>query len=211
MRSSTGLVADRPPAPTTDALTTDALTTTALVAAACRRDERAWTEIVLRYGRLVTLVVASYRMQEADAADAEANTWLHAVESLASLRDPTKLGGWLRTIARRECLATLRRTGLEEPSDLVAAGITDVEPGPEEAVIGDEVCRAIAEAMGQLPRKGRWLILALFFLPEMAYADMAEQTGMPVGSLGPTRMRALRTLRTGLEDAGFGPDALAAA
>jgi RNA polymerase sigma factor (sigma-70 family) len=201
MRSSTCLSAIRPAD----------LTTAALVAAACCGDERAWAEIVTRYGRLVTLVVRSYRMQEADAADAEANTWLRAVESLSTLRDPASLGGWLRTIARRECLAVLRHTRLEEPSDVAMAAIVDLDPGPEEAVIGGEVCRAIADAMGHLPWKGRRLILALFFLPEMAYAEMAEQTGMPVGSLGPTRMRALRTLRTSLEDAGFGPDVLAAA
>jgi DNA-directed RNA polymerase specialized sigma24 family protein len=83
--------------------------------------------------------------------------------------------------------------------------------GPEEAVIGGEVNSAIADAIGQLPWKGRRFILALFFLPEMAYAELAVHIGVPVGSLGPTRMRALRTLRSDLEGAGFGPDALAAA
>ena len=201
MRSSTCLPAHRPAD----------LTPAELVAAARDGDERAWAEIVARYGRLVTVVVGSYRMQEADTADAEASTWLRAVESLSTLRDPARLGGWLRTIARRECLAVLRHRGLEEPSDTAATAVVDIGPSPEEAVIGGEVCRAIAEAMGHLPWKGRRLILALFFLPEMAYAEMAAHTGMPVGSVGPTRMRALRALRTGLEGAGFGPDALAAA
>lgn len=187
------------------------LTPTALVASASRGDERAWAEIVTRYERLVRGVVGSYRMQEADAADAEASTWLHAVESLSTLRDPARLGGWLRTIARRECLAVLRHAMLEEPAEAAVAAIVDSDPGPEQTVIGGEVCKAIAEAMDHLPRKGRRVILALFFLPEMAYSEMAAHTGMPVGSLGPTRMRALRTLRTDLEGAGFGPDALAAA
>jgi RNA polymerase sigma factor (sigma-70 family) len=201
MRSSTCLSADRPAD----------LTPAALVSDACRGDETAWAEIVTRYGRLVSRVVGSYHLQEADAADAESSTWLRAVESLSTLRDPARLGGWLRTIARRECLAVLRHAGLEEPSDVVAAAIVDIDPDPEETAIGEEVNRAIADAMDHLPWKGRRLILALFFLPEMPYAEMAAQTGMPVGSLGPTRMRALRTMRTGLEGAGFGPDALAVA
>ncbi len=186
------------------------LTPSALVGAACRGDERAWAEIVRRYGRLVTCVVGSYRLQEADAADAEAGTWLHAVEKLPTLRDPERLGGWLRTIARRECLAVLRQTVLEEPSDDAAAAIVDLGAGPEAAAIAGEVGRALDDAMEHLPRKGRRLILALFYLPEMPYAAMATHTGMPVGSLGPTRMRALRTMRTGLEGAGFGADALVA-
>ena len=69
---------------------------------------RAWAEIVVRYERLVLGVVGSFRLQEADAADAAANTWLRAMEGLPALRDPDRLGGWLRTIARRECLGVLR-------------------------------------------------------------------------------------------------------
>jgi RNA polymerase sigma factor (sigma-70 family) len=200
MRSSTCLSAS----PTAD------LPTAALVAAASGGDQSAWSEIMVRYGRLVTCVVGSYRMQDADAADAEASTWLRAVESLSTLRDPERLGGWLRTIARRECLSVLRHTLVEEPSDAAVAGLVDGDPGPEAGAIGDEVSRAITEAMGQLPGRGRRLIVALFFFPEMPYAEMAAHTGMPIGSLGPTRMRSLRLLRTRLEGAGFGPDTLAA-
>src|SRR6185437_8899837 len=97
------------------------LPTDELVAAACEGATQAWAEIVLRYERLVLGVVGSFRLQEADAADAAASTWLRAMEGLAALRDPDRLGGWLRTIARRECLGLLRQTVLEEPSDVAAA------------------------------------------------------------------------------------------
>ena len=82
-----------------------------------RGAEGAWAEIVARYERLVLGVVGSFRLQEADAADAAASTWLRAMEGLPALRDPDRLGGWLRTIARRECLGVLRQTVFEEPSD----------------------------------------------------------------------------------------------
>ncbi len=189
---------------------TGALTTTALVAAARGGDRDAWAEIVVRYGRLVAGVVGSYRMQEADAADATASTWLKAMESLSALRDPERLGGWLRTIARRECLAVLRHRGLEEPVDITAVGIPACEPGPEALAVAAEVGRALADGLTLLSARGRQLILALFFLPEGSYLAMAARTDMPVGSIGPTRLRALRRLRAGLERAGFGPDALAA-
>ena len=189
---------------------TGALTTTALVAAARGGDRDAWAEIVVRYGRLVAGVVGSYRMQEADAADATASTWLKAMESLSALRDPERLGGWLRTIARRECLAVLRHSGLEEPVDITAVGIPAREPGPEALAVAGEVGRALADGLTLLSARGRQLILALFFLPEGSYLAMAASTDMPVGSIGPTRLRALRRLRAGLERAGFGPDALAA-
>jgi DNA-directed RNA polymerase specialized sigma24 family protein len=40
-----------------------------------------------------------------------------------------------------------------------------------------------------------------------AYAELARQTGMPIGSIGPTRGRYLRRLRQLMEDAGLGAEA----
>jgi len=186
------------------------LPTAELVAAACARVPGAWTEIVARYERLVYGVVGSFRLQEADAADAAASTWLHAMEGLSALREPERLGGWLRTIARRECLAVLRQTVFEEPSDVAATGIVAVEPGPEAVVVACDVGRVIADVMADLPGRGQRLILALFYLPRAPYTSVAADADMPVGSIGPTRKRALGALRVGLEEAGYGPDALAA-
>jgi len=186
------------------------LPTAELVAAACARVPDAWAEIVARYERLVHGVVGSFRLQEADAADAAASTWLHAMEGLSALREPERLGGWLRTIARRECLAVLRQTVFEEPSDVAATGIVAVEPGPEAIVVACDVGRVIADVMADLPGRGQRLILALFYLPRAPYTMVAADADMPVGSIGPTRKRALGALRVGLEEAGYGPDAFAA-
>ena len=67
------------------------------------------------------------------------------------MRDPDRLGGWLRTIARRECLGVLRQTVFEEPSDIAAAGMPAAEPGPEAVVVACEVGQVIADAMAHLP------------------------------------------------------------
>jgi RNA polymerase sigma factor (sigma-70 family) len=186
------------------------LPTEELVAAALDGGSQAWAEIVVRYERLVLGVVGSFRLQEADAADAAANTWLRAMEGLPTLREPGWLGGWLRTIARRECLGVLRQTAFEEPSDTAATGLPAAEPGPEAVVVACEVGRVITDAMGHLPGRGQQLILALFFLPRASYPTVAADAEMPIGSIGPTRKRALGALRLGLEQAGYGPDALAA-
>ena len=47
-------------------------TVTELVRAAADGDGRAWGEIVVRYGDLVRATVAGFRLQQADAADADA-------------------------------------------------------------------------------------------------------------------------------------------
>ena len=66
-----------------------------------------------------------------------------------------------------------------------------------------EESRAVVVALEQLPCRARGLIETMALLPDAGYAEIAERTGMPVGSIGPTRGRALRQLRTGLEHAGF--------
>jgi RNA polymerase sigma factor (sigma-70 family) len=191
-------------------LPTDPLPTIELVAAACEGGSDAWAEIVVRYERLVLGVVGSFRLQEADAADAAASTWLRAMEGLPALRDPERLGGWLRTIARRECLGVLRQTVFEEPSDVASAAVPALDPGPEAVVVACEVGRVITDAMARLPGRGQRLIFALFYLPRASYTTVAADADMPIGSIGPTRKRALGALRAGLEQAGYGPDALAA-
>jgi DNA-directed RNA polymerase specialized sigma24 family protein len=104
----------------------------------------------------------------------------------------------------------LRQTVFEEPIDVAAAAVPAVEPGPEAVVVACEVGRVITDAMARLPGRGQRLIFALFYLPRASYTTVAADADMPIGSIGPTRKRALGALRAGLEQAGYGPDALAA-
>src|SRR4051794_40219494 len=87
------------------------LSVTELVVLARAGDQRAWREIMTRYGGLVRAVVGSFRLQEADAADTVQNIWMRAVERLDTVREPERLGGWLRTTARCECLTPATAPG----------------------------------------------------------------------------------------------------
>lgn len=177
-----------------------------VVDAARRREPGAWDELLARYGGLVRRVVGSYRLQQADAADAVQNTWLRALERLDSLRDPERLGGWLATTADRECLALLRRAQREVPDERADGERPGVIPGPEAQVVDEEARRAVGAAVAGLSGRRQALVQALFFQPELAYVEVSEVVGIPVGSIGPTRGRALRNLRCTLEQAGFGAE-----
>ncbi len=50
-------------------------------------------------------------------------------------------------------------------------------------------------AVDRLPERQRQLILALSVTPSPSYKDVARALSMPIGSIGPVRGRALRTLR----------------
>ncbi len=185
-------------------------TVTELVRAAAEGDGRAWAEIVVRYGDLVRATVAGFRLQQADAADAMQNTWLRALERIGTVRDPERLGGWLTTTAARECLAVLRRSKRELPVDAFVDQVAWTGPTPETRVLRDERDRAVDAAVAQLPTRRRQLVDAIFRGPDNDYAQVARVTGMPVGSIGPTRGRALVELRGQMQRDGYGPEDLVA-
>jgi RNA polymerase sigma factor (sigma-70 family) len=177
--------------------------TTTLVGAARARDAAAWQELFVRYEALVRRTVAAHRLRSADADDAVQNTWLRAFEKLDTIDDPERLGGWLRTTARRECIKVIRRLRREGPVDLDLEALADDGTGPEAAALDGESHDVVAAAVDRLPERRRLVIRALYYGPDPGYAELSRKTGMPIGSIGPTRLRALRTLRTDLCREGF--------
>jgi len=178
----------------------------ALLGAAGQGDRGAWEELVRRYEGLVTATVRTFRLQEADAADAEQRTWLRLVEHHRRVRDPEHLGGWLTTTAVRECLGILRAHRC-----VVDLADVDALPDPfgdvEQRVIDADEAAHLWNVVTLLPPRGRAVVKALFTDEKIPYAEVARVTGIPVGSLGPTRARVLRQLRQLLED---GPQPAAA-
>ncbi len=156
-------------------------------------DERAWTEIVQRYRGLVGAVVRSYRLQDADAHDAEQRTWLRLVEHRDAVRDPQRLGGWLATTASRECLRILRE------SRAVVTDELDTMPDPdrtvEDQVVDSDTITRLWTIVAALPPRGRSIMMELFADEQRPYADVARATGIPIGSLGPSRARLIGRVR----------------
>jgi len=157
-------------------------------------DEAAWDRLVARYGRLVWSVARAHRLSDADAADACQATWLRLVEHLDRVRDRAALGGWLATTARRECLRVLRGAGrampVAEPPDSI-----DDRATVDERLLASERDERLWSAFGRLERRDRSLLRMLATDPRPSYEEIGSALGMPVGSIGPTRARALERLR----------------
>jgi len=51
-------------------------------------------------------------------------------------------------------------------------------------------------ALSQLPERERKLLVFLFFDEGYDYAAIARELNMPIGSIGPTRQRGLKKVRT---------------
>jgi RNA polymerase sigma factor (sigma-70 family) len=170
-------------------------TTTDLLFAARSGDRSAWEQIVRRYSRLVRSIAAEFRLQESDAADVAQNTWLRLLAYGGTIRDPEKLGSWLATTARREASALLRRSRPEVASESAGDGVAAGNPSPEDVVLAAETAAGVRRAAGELNDRQRLLVNALFYQsPVISYDEVSRRTGLPVGSIGPTRIRTLKRL-----------------
>ncbi|MEU2630599.1 sigma-70 family RNA polymerase sigma factor [Kitasatospora sp. NPDC007106] len=127
-----------------------------------------------------------------DGEDLEQEVWLQAAERAAGPGLPRDLRGWLRARAVRAVL-TARRTAAPEvpvPRPPVA------RRGPHEELLAAELGRAVRRALGRLSGRCPELLLSLAESPELSYTELAARTGIPRGSIGPTRSRCLACLRS---------------
>lgn len=155
----------------------------------------AWNELVGQMDAVLQTVARRYRLRPADADDVVQTTWLRAVEHVAGLNDPGAIAGWLVVTARREAMRTLQRGVREVLIDDIGA-IDDVDPvNPELVAIESERRAALHRAVPRLSGRQRRLVASMLASPEPNYERLSWLLDMPIGSIGPTRKRALARLR----------------
>ena len=186
-------------------LEADNQTTEDLVIRARAGESRAYEELVERHQRQVWAAVRGFRLSDADAHDAIQMTWLRLVENLNRLNDPSRLGAWLTTTAKRECLRLIRRRNREigTPEEFFDAVVDERQPSPEQQVTQEAMAEVLWDLVGELPVRAQDLLKAVTSVDRPAYADISKATGMAVGSIGPTRGRYLNRLRKLIEDSGL--------
>jgi RNA polymerase sigma factor (sigma-70 family) len=161
---------------------------------------KAWQEILRRYRGLVFAKVRTFRLQEADALDAVQMTWLRLAENIHRIQYPEHLGGWLATTAARECLHILHHAKRTPTPTDATLDTADPTADPEQHLIDAETAQTLHVLIAELPPRRRKLLRALFTDHPQSYAELSRATGIPLGSIGPTRNRALHQLRTMLEN-----------
>ena len=167
-----------------------------LVPAAAAGDQAAWNELVERYEGLVWATARAHRLSRADASDVAQTTWLRLVENLGRIRAPEHLGAWLATTARRESLRYIRSQKRELPSDEPDMFESTSDDPLEVALLTEERDTALWRAFKRLSERCQTLLRLLVSEDEPSYEDVGAALGMPIGAIGPTRMRCLDKLRT---------------
>jgi RNA polymerase sigma factor (sigma-70 family) len=172
-----------------------------LVRRASAGAEDAWRHLVSRYEPLVRHTARRYRLGDAETADAVATTWLKLVENITTIRDGTRVAGWLATTVRRECLARVSHNRREQLVDrFLGANEPRQEIDMECRLTEEDDRRAIQRALARLSDRERRLALLLFSDASPSYRQVSTRLSIPLGTIGPTRSRILEKLRRILID-----------
>jgi RNA polymerase sigma factor (sigma-70 family) len=169
-----------------------------LVHAAGAGDQAAWDKLVDHFGGLVWSVARSFRLGDADAADVTQVTWLRLVENLHRIEDGDRVGAWLATTARRECLRLIRQQGrvVTFDDDAVLDDLAPQEaPEPAQRLLAQERDAALWAALEGISPRCQHLLRVLMADPPPSYEEVSAALDMPIGSIGPTRARCLEHLR----------------
>ncbi len=177
-----------------------------LVRAAGEGDQDAWNTIVERYSGLLWATVRAHRLSPADSAEVVQTTWLRLVEQLVRIREPERLGGWLATTARNECLRLIRHRSREVATD----ELDHLESGDAEldrSVLAAERDLVLWDAFARLGERCQALLRILMADVAPSYQEVSAALDMPIGAIGPTRQRCLERLRRDPQLAAFNLDA----
>lgn len=169
-------------------------------------DARAMDELVRLMTPVLWHVVRAYGIDRTLAEDVVQTTWLRLVRGHERIQDASAVSAWLTVTARREAWRVGTAHGrVDAKEDIDLEPMLPVAASAEaEATASDEASRLWA-AVHRLDERCRRLIRVVAFEERPDYKGLAEELGMPIGSIGPTRSRCLGKLRTLLGTAFTGP------
>jgi len=145
---------------------------------------------VRRYERLIYSIALRICRDSETAADVLQQVCLELYQRLDEVRNTATLPSWIATVTRRKSCDYWRSCQPAEP--LLDDGSAD----SEDIFANIERQHTLERAMASLPERNRRLMQMLYMSGhDYSYQEIAQQLGMPVASIGPTRIRSLKKLR----------------
>ena len=158
-----------------------------------RQDQTAFAEV---FGHFAPRVKA-FLMKSGASADMAEDVTQEVMATLwrkAHLFDPAKasVSTWIFTIARNRKIDVLRKQRRPEPEDLPWG--PQAEPDQEDALALQQESEKLGDALATLPEKQKDLILRAYY-GELTHNEIAEATGLPLGTIKSRLRLALDRLR----------------
>ena len=131
-----------------------------------------------------------------ETADELAQETMLIIWNKAESYDPRQAAAstWIFTIARNKRIDALRKTKRHDPNPSDPLLLEDDGPGPRQNLIQNDNARVIADALTKLPEEQAMLIRKSFF-EDKSHAVIAEETGIPLGTVKSRIRLALERLR----------------
>ncbi|WP_188268137.1 MULTISPECIES: sigma-70 family RNA polymerase sigma factor [unclassified Streptomyces] len=172
-----------------------------LAAGFVRGDESCLTVVYVRWAGLVRTLAARALGDPGEAEDVTQQVFLAAWRGRAGYRpERGPLPGWLVGIARRKTADALAaRTRRRDLLAAVGAGLSGggaQDPGPEDVLDRLVVIRELAK-LSAAQRE----VLALAFYGDLTQVQIAERTGLPLGTVKSHTRRGLDRMSRSLREA----------
>ncbi len=168
----------------------DAAQDAVLVERARRNESEAFARIIDAYQGRVLGFVSRMLPSDEDALDVTQEVFIRAYRNLDRFDSRSSLRTWLFKIAHNLCIDSARRRKRSFVLHSTAAGrpdeseweFDDPSAGPEDLVLSDELRQVVSQAISEMSEKLREVLL-LHEEQEMAYEEIAQTLGIPVGTV----------------------------
>jgi RNA polymerase sigma-70 factor, ECF subfamily len=183
-----------------------------LVASALRGSEEAFRDLVLRFERPVYALILRMVHEAETAEDLAQEVFVKAYRHLASYDPRRKFASWLFKVAHNSTIDHLRRAQLdtvplaaeqEDGGGLLAVLADTSAESPAAAAERRDMARALDRAIARLRPEYREAVV-LRYVEGLAYQEICEVLGLPVGTVKTNLHRARKELAEAMRAAGWG-------
>ncbi len=172
-------------------------------------DSAAFDELLRRYQSHVDKILYHLAPDWQDRADLAQEVWIRVYRNVKRLNEPIKFKGWLSRIATNLFYDELRkRKRISHPISLDAPrrvddgevdwDIVSDYPSPDDTLTTNEFYECLRVAIADLPEAFRTTII-LREIDGMAYEEIAELTGVTLGTVKSRIARARAKLQSVLQ------------
>jgi len=192
---------------------TEAASDADLAVAARHGSADACTSLVRRFERPVYNLIARLVQDPSRAEELTQDTFVKMFRALATYDPDLRFSSWLFRIAHNTAIDALRQRHVPLAAPRVDEDGEEVDPlaglpdltgdSPEQAMLRREIARALDEAIDLLRPEYR-AVVVLRHHEDLDYEEIAEVTGLPLGTVKTYLHRARKALASHLRAAGLG-------
>lgn len=172
--------------------TTSQSDNTTLVEMALSGGPQAFGPIIERYKDAVFGVALSRLRNFHDAEDMTQSAFVEAFDKLPDLKDPNRLGAWLRSITIHRCINYLKREARSVTIDSIEEPESPLNP--QHDLEQTELREQVLTAIGRLSKTQRETV-TLYYISGYSQQEVAQIQEVPIGTIKRRLHEARNTLK----------------